>query len=280
MHQKNGPAGSLFKPLPAKRAFEEIADQIRDLIYSKTLKPGDRLPAERELAVQFKTGRMAVREALRMLEQSGLIQIRQGSDGGAFVRDVDPGVASQSISDAIRRTDMNLKDLISVRIALEDLIAELAVKKITGAELDGLNKVVHEAETVVAEGMKEKNRSFDGELLAEMNVDFHILLARATKNLLLEIISESLMNTMHLYYDANAQPIEFFRWHVSQHRAIYNAIKAKNVSQAKMLLKRHVAVLQKKFSTLGKPVDTCRESSGGALSAARKDLQTIGGWSG
>jgi len=75
---------SLFKALPSKRAFDEIADQIKDLIYSKTLKPGDKLPPERDLATQFGTGRMAVREALRILEIQGMVDIRHGK--GAFVK--------------------------------------------------------------------------------------------------------------------------------------------------------------------------------------------------
>src|SRR5512136_2169173 len=81
--------GPLFQPLPVKRTFMEIANQIRSSIYAKTLKPGDKLPSERELAVQFNVGRISVREALRMLEQAGLIFIKQGSSGGAYVKEAD-----------------------------------------------------------------------------------------------------------------------------------------------------------------------------------------------
>ena len=129
MNHETTSIGSLLKPLPAKRVFEEMADQIKGLIFSGKLIPGNRLPTERDLAVQFGTGRMAVREALRILEQSGLIQIKKGPGGGAFVRDVDPAMASQSVSDAIIRSNMSLQDLVAVRIVLEDLIAELAVEK-------------------------------------------------------------------------------------------------------------------------------------------------------
>ena len=269
MHREITSPGSLFRPLPAKRAFEEIADQIRSLIYSKTLMPGDRLPAERELAVQFRTGRMAVREALRMLEQSGLVQIKQGSDGGAFVKEVDPGIASQSISDAIRRAEMSLPDVTAVRIALEDLIAELAVDRITDLELDFLDKSIQETEAALADEMEERDGLPDAELLAEMNVDFHILLARATKNLLLEIISESLMNVMHLFFAANTQSIEFFKWHVAQHRTIYDAIKAKKVPEVKALLKNHAIALQERFSEKNKP--------GGSEIGAGRIKRSMGG---
>jgi GntR family transcriptional repressor for pyruvate dehydrogenase complex len=250
MNRKIASPVSLFKALPSKRAFEEIADQIRSLVYSGTLKPGDRLPPERELAIQFKTGRMAVREALRMLEQSGLVQIRQGSDGGAFVRDADPGVASQSVSDTIRRSNMSLKGLTAVRVALEDLVAELAIENITREEVDQLQSAIEDAENLLDACLKRQSSELDVELLTEVNIDFHLLLARATQNLLLEIIFESLQNTLHLYFKAKTQPLKFFAWHISQHRAIFEAIKNRKVPEAKRLMKAHAMALQEKFSEL------------------------------
>ncbi len=252
--------GPLFKPLPSKRAFEEIADQVKELVYSRTLKPGDRLPSERELAVRFRTGRMAVREALRILEQSGLIQIRQGSDGGSFVRDVDPGVASQSVSDAITRANIGLQDIITVRLALEDLVAGLAIERITVEELAELEKSMAETEGLLKECGKKGGAALDPELLAEMNIDFHILLARATKNLLLEIVCESMMNALHSFFAAKAKPMEFFTWHVSQHRAIYEAIKGKKKREARELMKRHVTDLRERFTGLGQVIGSQIES--------------------
>jgi DNA-binding FadR family transcriptional regulator len=93
--------GPLFQPLPVKRTFMEIANQIRTSIYAKTLKPGDKLPSERELAVQFSVGRISVREALRMLEQAGLILIKQGSGGGAYVKAADTSAISESVYDLV-----------------------------------------------------------------------------------------------------------------------------------------------------------------------------------
>jgi GntR family transcriptional repressor for pyruvate dehydrogenase complex len=242
---------SLLRPLPAKRVFEEMADQIRNLIFSKTLKPGDRLPTERDLAAQFGTGRMAVREALRILEQSGLIRVKKGPNGGAFIRDVDPGKASQSVSDVIRRSNMNLQDLIIVRIALEDLIAELVIEKITPEELDQLRRVIEEVEDILDESAKKRGSGLDTELLREVNVDFHLLLARATKNPLLEINIESLQQALHLHFKAKTKTLEFFRWHLSQHRDILEAIQHKRIKQTKKLMKDHVITLEKKLSELG-----------------------------
>ena len=241
-------SGSLFKPLPTKRAFEEISSQIKELVYSKTLKPGDKLPSERELAIHFRTGRMAVREAFRILEQSGLISIRHGSEGGAFVRDVDPGVASESVSNAIMRADMSLEDLFAVRIPMENLIVDLAIKNITPKDIESMENAIEEAEAVLCE--RTVNGSVDVDLLAETNIDFHLMLARATQNLLLKILMESLMHVSHLFFGGLVQPFDFSKWHVQQHRAIFDAIKNKKPAKAKRQLMAHSLALQENFSKL------------------------------
>ncbi len=71
---------NLFRPVTPKRTFEDISDLIKELIYSKALRPQDRLPRERELTLKFSTGRMAVRETLRMIEESECIHVKQHAD--------------------------------------------------------------------------------------------------------------------------------------------------------------------------------------------------------
>src|SRR5271157_855002 len=113
---------SLFIPLGTKRAFEDISDQIRELIYSGVFKPGDKLPPERELAIQFNAGRMVVREAFRTLEQSGLIYIKQGSFGGAFIKKMDSSPIENSISDMIKIGNITMENLTEARIKIESVI--------------------------------------------------------------------------------------------------------------------------------------------------------------
>src|SRR4030042_3412470 len=91
-----------FMPLKSKKIFEQISDQVRRLIFSGVLKPGDKLASEKELANQFQIGRSTVREALRTLEQAGLIYVKQGSDGGTFIKAIASTVISRSFSDMIK----------------------------------------------------------------------------------------------------------------------------------------------------------------------------------
>ena len=123
---------TLFKPLPEKRTFKDIEQQIRQLIYSKAVKPGDRLPSENELAAQFKAGRLSVREALRMLEQAGLIVVRQGSTGGSYVRELDGTEAVQPLIDLLWQGDIQIEDMIDARSAIERLVLKKAFGRLDG----------------------------------------------------------------------------------------------------------------------------------------------------
>ena len=121
---------SIYKRINSKRTFENIADQIKDLIYSKTLKPEDRLPSERELAIQFGTGRMAVREALRILEASGFVFIRPGAEGGTFVRELDSTGMTETISHLINVGNITVEELTEARISIESIVIESIINRI------------------------------------------------------------------------------------------------------------------------------------------------------
>jgi GntR family transcriptional repressor for pyruvate dehydrogenase complex len=239
---------TLIKPLSSKRAFEEISDQVKELVFSKKLKPGDRLPTERDLAVHFASGRTAVREALRILEQSGLITVRQGNEGGIFVKNVDPHMASVSLYDTIRRADMKLEDVFLVRLPVEELIIDLAITNAGPNELDLLDRSIEEALGMLREA--EREGTVDLTLVSQSNIDFHILLARATKNLLLEILMESVMKFIHLFFGAVQPSSDFFRWHIEQHRVILNAIVEKEGTVAKQVLREHDRAVKEHFSDL------------------------------
>ena len=142
---------NLFRPLNTKRAFDEISDQIRELIYSGVFKPGDKLPSERELGNQFKTGRMVVREALRTLEQAGLIYIKQGSSGGAFIRHADGKVITSSFSDMIKIGNVSLEELTEARLGIEKIVLELSINKITRDDLHLLENNIKDSEEQISE---------------------------------------------------------------------------------------------------------------------------------
>lgn len=221
---------NLFQPLRSeKKIFREISDQIRELIFSGVLKPGDKLPSEKEIAGQFSTGRMVVREALRILEQSGLVYIKQGSLGGAFVKTPDTTVMTRSISDLVKIGNVTLRELTETRLGIEKVILEFAISRITHDDLDLLKKSIEDSEKTF----------LDGKRATKDHINFHILLAKSTKNRLFEMIIESIMNVVFSYL----QQVEPAKEHsirvLNSHKKIYKAIQEKNLARAKKELEKH-----------------------------------------
>ncbi len=232
----------LFTPLKTKRVFEEIADQIRESIYSGFFKPGDKLPSERELATQFKAGRMVVREALRTLEQGGLIYIKQGSFGGAFIKESDSAVITRSISDMIRIGNITLKELTETRLGIEMVILESVFRRINQEDLDTLRKNLEEAEAETAKG----NRPL------ETNLEFHLLLARASKNTLFEMIIKSIMNVTSSFLLKVNPGVDHLQQVVNYHKEIYQALVKGDFQSAEKIMKEHLLEANKRVSDLAK----------------------------
>lgn len=246
--------GLLSKPFPTKRAFEEIADQIRNLIYAEKLRPGDKLAPERELAVRFRAGRMVVREALRVLEQSGMIYVKKGSEGGSFVRDVDTSPVSGSLTEVIRRAHVSLGHLTEVRILVEKSVIGVAIARITEGELVLLKEHVHRAEELTKE-IEIDRSSGTFNRWAECNMQFHLAIARATRNPLLEMVLESLMNVTQTFLTGLSLIPRFLHDHVNDHRAIYEAVRDKDLRLAERRLEQHSLELEKSLSYRSDPAD-------------------------
>ena len=225
---------SLFRRLPARRAYQEIVEQIADLIYSRKLNPGDRFPAERELALQFGTSRMAVREALRVLEQLGLIEIKQGTAGGAFVKEADVTVVSDSICNLIRRMNIGLEDFIRVRTGVDRLIVEAVMENMSDELYERLKANVDETSAAMVGHDAEEHSPFMPEA-----AHFHLELARATKNPLIEMLEESLLKVMRTFMSDGAYEFEFDGEHLKIHRSLCDALRDKNLPRALDCLRAH-----------------------------------------
>jgi GntR family transcriptional regulator, transcriptional repressor for pyruvate dehydrogenase complex len=233
--------GPLFQPLPVKRTFMEIANQIRSSIYSKTLKPGDKLPSERELTAQFGVGRISVREALRVLEQAGLILIKQGSAGGAYVKAADTSAISESVYDLVSRSDICLEDLTEVRLAVEKQILQSAFDKITADDMEMLEKSIKELEMVI----KKKTRE-DIPVYFELT-NFHVIIARATRNPVFEIILKVLMNVTVKVINPQLTNVERLKKHLSFHKAIYKALESRDLERAIEETEKHMLEVARQY---------------------------------
>jgi DNA-binding GntR family transcriptional regulator len=117
-----------FGPITTRRISEEIGARIRQQIAAGTLPPGARLPTERELSEQFAVSRMAVREGMRNLEVAGLIILKKGRHGGAFVNESSAKLVTQQIRDMIDLGRASLPMLMEARLMVMDMVVRLAAK--------------------------------------------------------------------------------------------------------------------------------------------------------
>jgi DNA-binding FadR family transcriptional regulator len=191
-----------FEKLSSQRSFEAVAAQIRALIHNGALRIGDRLPAERELALQLGVSRNTVREALRALENAGLLSLRKGVTGGAFVASRGGEVVSTALGDLYRTGAIRTADLTEARLILGREVARLACERRDEADLAALERNV--------ERMQELASSGDLIARAGTNLEFNKLLAIATKNPVLVILTAALVDaTRDLVHVLGPMPNSF-----------------------------------------------------------------------
>ena len=109
----------MFKSVRPDRISQAIVDQIKEAIFQKRIKTGDKLPSERQMMEQFQTSRVTVREALKTLEHSGILEIKRGIQGGAFVRDPDVKFVNNFLQDMFSMGNIKVFDLTEARMAVE-----------------------------------------------------------------------------------------------------------------------------------------------------------------
>jgi DNA-binding FadR family transcriptional regulator len=212
--------------------FEKIVGHVRDAILAGRLKPGDRLPPERELVRQFHVGRGAVREAFRILEQSALIRIRPGKGGGAFVAGRPSEAVTRALSDLLRFGGISLDDVVSARLALESLVIDLIARHADAGHLARLSDSVERAARFFGEGRRTEKR--------EENFNFHVLLAEATGNAMYPLLIRSVVDVIDPIVARAGVPDALMRRTLAAHRAIVNHLVRRRGDAAKRELTRHL----------------------------------------
>lgn len=232
-----------FRPVEARRAFEEIAAQIRGELTRQRLRAGDRLPAERELAVQFGVSRNTLREALRSLEIAGLLELKKGATGGAFIREGGGDAAVAGLADLYHLGAIRPQHLTEARLLVGTEVARLACARRTDADLEALEANVREAGEATARG--------DVAERARINYEFHRLLARAARNPVLIVITDALMEmTRHFVEHIGYMPN---RYVMPSRRRLLAHLRAKDggaaaaemASMLKRLQRFHLAAYER-----------------------------------
>lgn len=184
-------SGLGFAPIMPQRAFEEIAAQIRELVATGKLKPGDRLPTERTLSSRFNVSRNTLREALRALELSGMVELRKGASGGAFIVPGNSDVVVNGLRDLYHLGAITPQHLTEARIWMSAVVVRIACERMTEEDLLRLEANVAAALTAQKSGNFEER--------AELHRQFHNLLAAATHNPIIQVTTEGMMEVMRQF---------------------------------------------------------------------------------
>jgi GntR family transcriptional regulator, transcriptional repressor for pyruvate dehydrogenase complex len=226
----------LIQPLDRLRLYDQIAEQLRGMIDDGTLKPGDRLPPERDLAERFRVSRNSVRDAYRALEAKGLIETRQGD--GTYVREAHPREMYESIIEFLVTQKEAIRDIILVRMIVEPGIAYYAAKNATSEFVDRLERILEHHEQAVAEGDPG----------VEDDARFHTTLTEMTGNQflcrLLEFFDAAFSETRGtlLTYSGTSSRLG--------HRRILAAIRDRNAIEARSAMLSHIEEVMATYDLL------------------------------
>lgn len=210
------------------RASSAIADQIRAAILSGRLEEGARLSPERELAEQFGVSRVTVRDALRALEAMGLIEVKVGARGGAFVTAPTGSVVAQTMSDMMMMSAVSPEDIVEARLIVELGTVTLACARATDDDIAVLRKHCERARDELAG--KRYTR--------ELSWDFHALLAHMAHNSAVDGMTQSFRSTLSLHAVRVREPRNrSFAATVEEHFAILDALERRDADDAR----RHMA---------------------------------------
>lgn len=232
-------------PARVSRLSDRVADQMLAAIVDRRLKPGSRLPSERELGLQFGVSRTVVREAIRLLAAKGVIAVRPGS--GATVAEVDPSLIAESMSLFLRNVDIPYQKVHEVREMIEVQVAGLAAERGTPGQIADL--------TALHQRMVALTEAEELEALAVTDVAFHHQLARMTTNelhlLMLGSIGDVLLEIRRQTVANRADSFAA----IEAHRRILERVAARDAAGARAAMQAHLAEAFEEWVRLGRPVE-------------------------
>jgi DNA-binding FadR family transcriptional regulator len=226
----DGVADPIFAPVAVARASSAISDQIRNAIVTGRLKAGDRLSPERELAEQFGVSRVTVRDALRTLEAMGLIEVKVGARGGAFVTAPTGSKVAQTMSDMMMMSATTPEDIVEARLMVELGTVTLACARATDAELAELREQCEAASAALAAGSYTR----------EMSWDFHARLSQAAHNGAVGGLTQSFRSTLSMHPLRVREGARGHELTVAEHLRIVEALERRDGSAARHEMADHL----------------------------------------
>jgi GntR family transcriptional repressor for pyruvate dehydrogenase complex len=159
----------MFRPARMRRTFEDVIEQIAEAIHAGDLQSGDRLPSERTLATVMQISRPTLREAIRVLSEAGIVDVKPGPGGGMFV--CSDHVPAEVLHKGVEFRISEFANLLEARRLLEPRVAQLAALRATESDFQAMQKTIDLEREVP-----------NHERFVQLDIRFHVAIARATQN--------------------------------------------------------------------------------------------------
>ena len=242
----------MLKAIKKTRLYEEVVGQLHQLIDDGKLKAGDRLPSERELAETFRVSRSSVREAIKTLENEGMVTSRPGS--GTFITAVNVEAIIPPLASLLSRGKDALVDLFEMRCLVEPSIAALAAERATPADIVRLKEICAEQE-------RQINRDTSA---VDSDAAFHLTIGRATHNAALQRLVASIVEILKPIREQSLQTSGRAHKSLASHREILVAIERHDPELARQAMQRHIQAVEQ--NVLAPTPQTRRLASAGGAS--------------
>ncbi|HET7304649.1 MAG TPA: FadR/GntR family transcriptional regulator [Segeticoccus sp.] len=228
-------ASSTFQPVRPVRLYQRIVDQVEEALARGELRPGQRLPSERDLVAQFGASRSTVREALRVLESNGVVRSRPGDPNGPEVLPFSAGGLTKQLTRLARVDELGLTELISSRMILDSSANRLAARLRSPEQLAEMEAAIDTMRQAIEAGF---------ERFSEADVAFHEAVARASRNTLIQVCNQVVRDVvLSLISDkiAHARNRKArMRQSVGHHEEVLDAIRAGDGPAAARISRRNL----------------------------------------
>ena len=223
-----------FREITPVRLYVSVIEQIMNLIKNNKLKPGDKLPPERELAEKLSISRGSLREAFRVLESRGLIKSKPG--GGRYIREIRNNGHNNTENIILSLEKASILELLEAREIFEVKIAEIAAQRATVEDTELIEQVLNKMNE--EEGLKDNKKT-------ESDTEFHLAIARASHNFvfvnIIRLHLDLLKETREKTQQIPGRREELWR----EHQAILQAIKERDSKRAGEVMLKHLKSIRK-----------------------------------
>ena len=222
---------NVFEPINSGSVVEKIIDTISDLIIEKKFKSGEKIPNEYQIASQLNVSRTSVREALKILNAFGVLEIKRGN--GTYISNKIKSSKLDSLSYSLIMDDSTKQDVVDLRVMLDLGIYYLLITRIKDEDILTLENNIKEQEEFI------KSKYFNEEKYIDLDIDFHLSIAKITKNILIEKIYKTIMRLFKVSMVKalkNINPEQA----IENHKEIIKLFKNKDMSSVIQVINKNV----------------------------------------